>query len=264
MKRYASEKTILAATANVYAELKAKYPEMNVRIKKEYGYNLDQGLANDLGYSTAAIRHAEKVKFYSVRLFGCGTTSYMRDDGEYSDHPNCFTSFRIELDELKALTFAVVEKRVKDLAEIVAKGKILQAKENERLAKFKVEKAKEDQEKEKLLKRHVSSDEVTQRAHDAAQRVSASNEEKLEWYRNQKTDCGTIIVSDDYRKEFLDLISNEKFYSIVLDTLTLSAANFKEWSFQLSLRKETSKRSIHHFSIGGPIRALEYLTQDWK
>jgi len=243
--RFASEKTIFKFTTKLRAALSVVYPKLRLCIVKK-----DGGLH----------------KRYNVSLTGYGCIHYMGDDGESNSRPIFWKSINIGLDQLASLDLAYIIAEIEKesgskIGTLIAEADAKEAKEEKKLAKIRAEHEKEEADKEIAFKRKLSKEEVAQRNVDFIKRLDASDAEKLKWFANE---IKGSIVSDEYRKEFISLITDIAFGKLVLETVSVTAAQFKEWSFQCALGKQVGTRSIEHFSIGGPKNAFKYLTQDWK
>jgi hypothetical protein len=194
---------------------------------------------------------------------GGGTRRWTGDDGESNYSPRL--CLRITVKSISEITLDLVRSEYirqsdgRTLEEGLQKAKKEEEKDAKEFAKREAEYEVRKAEEQKAKDRKLTEQELSERKRNLAIRFSASDEDKLNFFNHTVQ----AIVSDDYRKEFLDLVNNTEFFKLVLDTLILPKACF-DYGFYLALGRAVGSRKIPHFSIGGPRFAFDYFTQDWE
>jgi len=197
---------------------------------------------------------------------GGGEQAWTGSDGESNYSPR--VCVRIAVKSVSDITIDMIKSEYakthagKNIEDSIKVALVEQQKEDERIAilraEYEAEKAVADAAEKVAKERIIDTVEISERMVSFNDAIETDDAIKLAFFRTEG-----VICSNDYREEFLALVHNVAFQKLVLETISLSKACF-DYGFELKLGRETNRRNIEHFSIGGPKKAFEYLTKDWK
>jgi hypothetical protein len=220
-----------------------------------------------LGMGLVALKGRRKngVSQKNFKIASNRSYSTMGSDGE--PYYYAYYSMHFSLDSMKDLSLKKVEELVlakegKDLAKIAAEtaSKISadDAEAAKRRAVYDAERAKEQAAKAEAME-PCSQQEYERNLGDMLARLTQSEESKLEWYN--LSECKNMLVSNDYRTEFLSLIANPKVFDMATDLIKLKAPKTLMADYEMTLRinDEANRRGIQRRSIGAVTSAIRYL-----
>ena len=197
---------------------------------------------------------------YWVSVVGAAFGSYseMGSDGEYNTYPNCAAGFVVKTnDAVKNLMVADLDSGI-NFKGILSLGLTRYRAETKRRADYEAEKSVADAAEKVAKERVIDTAEKAERILSFNDAIETDDAIKLSFFRTDG-----VIFSNDYREEFLALVHNVEFQKLVFETIEKPKAYF-DYDFKLKLGRETNRRKIEHFSIGGPKKAFDYLTKEWK